>query len=67
VLQVFSAVALILEGYNQGVMGTVSAPPGFIGMAQIGANDQVTDSTNQGYVSTVSFAYQVLFFPIVRS
>lgn len=49
-LQVFSAVALIFEGYNQGVMGTVSGTPGFIDMAQIGANGKVTNSTKQGYV-----------------
>lgn len=48
VLQVFSAVALIFEGYNQGVMGTVSGTPGFIDMAKIGANGIVTDSTKQG-------------------
>lgn len=52
ILQVFSAVALIFEGYNQGVMGTVTATPGFIDMAQIGANGKVTDSTKQGYVHT---------------
>lgn len=54
VLQVFSAVALIFEGYNQGVMGTVSGTPGFIDMAKIGANGIVTDSTKQGYVSTIT-------------
>jgi hypothetical protein len=55
VLQVFSAVALIFEGYNQGVMGTVSGTPGFIDMAKIGANGIVTDSTKQGYVTTITF------------
>lgn len=55
VLQVFSAVALIFEGYNQGVMGTVSATPGFIDMAQIGANGKVTNSTKQGYVMLYMF------------
>lgn len=54
VLQIFSAVALIFEGYNQGVMGTVSATPGFIDMAKIGANGVVTDSTKQGYVSAIT-------------
>jgi hypothetical protein len=47
-LNVFSAVALIFEGYNQGVLGTVSGTPGFIAMANIGHNDVVTDSTKQG-------------------
>ncbi|KAK5462759.1 hypothetical protein LTS15_002471 [Exophiala xenobiotica] len=44
----FTAVALIFEGYNQGVLGTVSGTPGFIDMAQIGANGVVTDTTKQG-------------------
>jgi hypothetical protein len=35
-------------GYNQGVLGTVSGTPGFIDMAQIGANGVVTDTTKQG-------------------
>ncbi|KAJ6786637.1 hypothetical protein PWT90_03727 [Aphanocladium album] len=43
-----SAVALIFEGYNQGVYGTVSSTPGFISMAKIGHGDVVTDSTKQG-------------------
>jgi hypothetical protein len=47
-LNVFSAVALIFEGYNQGVLGTVSGTPGFIAMADIGHNDVVTNSTKQG-------------------
>ena len=47
-LNVFSAVALIFEGYNQGVLGTVSETPGFIAMAKIGRNGVVTDSTKQG-------------------
>ena len=47
-LNLFSAVALIFEGYNQGVLGTVSETPGFIAMANIGYNGVVTDPTKQG-------------------
>jgi hypothetical protein len=47
-LNLFTAVALIFEGYNQGVLGTVSKTPGFIAMAKIGANGKVTDTTKQG-------------------
>lgn len=47
-LNLFSAIALIFEGYNQGVLGTVSGTPGFIEMAKIGHDDVVTDSTKQG-------------------
>jgi hypothetical protein len=47
-LNLFTAVALIFEGYNQGVLGTVSETPGFIAMADIGSNGKVTDSTKQG-------------------
>ena len=44
----FIFVALIFEGYNQGVLGTVSGTPGFIQMAGIGSNGNVTNSTKQG-------------------
>jgi hypothetical protein len=47
-LNLFTAIALIFEGYNQGVLGTVSTTPGFIDMARIGSNGVVTDSTKQG-------------------
>jgi sugar porter (SP) family MFS transporter len=47
-LNLFSAVALIYEGYNQGVYGAVSGTPAFIDMAKIGANGVVTNSTKQG-------------------
>ena len=47
-LNLFSAVALVYEGYNQGVLGTVSETPGFITMASIGHNDVVTKPTKQG-------------------
>lgn len=47
-LNLFSAIALIFEGYNQGVLGVVSETPGFIAMANIGADGIVTNSTKQG-------------------
>jgi hypothetical protein len=47
-LNFFSAIALIYEGYNQGVLGTVSGTPGFIAMADLGYDDVVTNSTKQG-------------------
>ena len=42
-LNLFTAVPLIFEGYNQGVMGSVSGTRGFIDVAQLGAN--ATNST----------------------
>ena len=48
ILNLFTAVALIFEGYNQGVLGTVSETPGFIRMSGIGVNGVVNDSTKQG-------------------
>ncbi|KAK4972609.1 hypothetical protein LTR66_011265 [Elasticomyces elasticus] len=49
-LNLFTSVALIFEGYNQGVMGSVSNTPGFIRMAGLGVNAKgaVTDTTKQG-------------------
>ena len=47
-LNLFTAVALIFEGYNQGVMGSVRATAGFIDMAKIGFNSKVTGSTKRG-------------------
>lgn len=47
-LNVFTAIALIFEGYNQGVLGSVSNTPAFIEMAQIGKDGVVTNSTKQG-------------------
>lgn len=47
-LNLFSATALVFEGYNQGVFGTVSGTPGFIAMAGIGYGNTVTNSTKQG-------------------
>ncbi|KGQ05049.1 Sugar transporter STL1 [Beauveria bassiana D1-5] len=45
---IISATALIFEGYNQGVMGTVSSTPGFIAMAKIGSHGVVINSVKQG-------------------
>lgn len=47
-LNMFTATALIFEGYNQAVLGTVSGTPGFIKMASIGVDGKVTDTTKQG-------------------
>jgi hypothetical protein len=47
-VNLFTAIALIFEGYNQGVYGTISTTPGFIDMAKIGSNGKVTNSTKQG-------------------
>ncbi|KAJ3566198.1 hypothetical protein NPX13_g7228 [Xylaria arbuscula] len=43
-----AATALVFEGFNQGVFGTVSSTPGFIDMARIGHDGVVTDTTKQG-------------------
>ncbi|KAJ9666375.1 hypothetical protein H2201_003563 [Coniosporium apollinis] len=48
ILNLFNATALIFEGYNQGVMGSVSNRPGFIDTMKIGANGDVHDTTKQG-------------------
>lgn len=47
-LNVLSAVALVYEGYNQGVYGSVSGTPGFIAMSKIGEDGIVTETTKQG-------------------
>lgn len=47
-LNVLSAVALIYEGYNQGVYGSISGTPGFITMSDIGSDGVVTQTTKQG-------------------
>ena len=47
-LNLFTAIALIFEGYNQGVLGTVSGTPAFIKMSDIGSDGVVTDTTKQG-------------------
>jgi MFS family permease len=48
ILNIFTAVALIFEGYNQGVMGGISGTPDFIRVMKIGADGVVTNSTKQG-------------------
>ncbi|KAG6991739.1 hypothetical protein FOFC_00028 [Fusarium oxysporum] len=47
-INLVASTALIFEGFNQGVLGTVSETPGFIDMAGIGSNGVVTNSTKQG-------------------
>jgi len=47
-INVFILIALIFEGYNQGVYGTVSGTPGFIAMSNIGQGTVVSNSTKQG-------------------
>ncbi|KAI0517565.1 general substrate transporter [Xylaria bambusicola] len=47
-VNIVAATALIFEGFNQGVFGTVSSTPGFIEMAKIGHDGVVTDTTKQG-------------------
>ncbi|KAF4332807.1 sugar transport STP1 [Fusarium beomiforme] len=47
-INIVASTALIFEGFNQGVLGTVSETPGFIDMAGIGSNGVVTNSTKQG-------------------
>ncbi|PHH72542.1 hypothetical protein CDD82_5922 [Ophiocordyceps australis] len=47
-INIVAATALIFEGYNQGVFGTVSGTPGFINMADIGHDAIVTNTTKQG-------------------
>lgn len=48
-LNLFSAVALIFEGYNQGVTGFVNSTPGYVQLVGIGGPDgKVTNTTKQG-------------------
>ncbi|RVX66884.1 hypothetical protein B0A52_09008 [Exophiala mesophila] len=47
-LNFLSSVALIYEGYNQGVYGGISGTPGFIEMSDIGSDGVVTQTTKQG-------------------
>lgn len=54
-LNAFIFVALIFEGYNQGVLGTVSGTPGFIDVMDIGIDGVVTNSTKQGGLSAVYY------------
>lgn len=48
IVNVFTAVALIFEGYNQGVMGSVTNVPDFITVMGLGADGVVTNPTKQG-------------------
>lgn len=49
-LNIFSAIALVYEGYNQGVYGAISGTPGFVKMSNLATNSNgaVTDTTKQG-------------------
>lgn len=44
----FSFVALIYEGCNQGVMGTVSAQPNFVNIMGLGVDGVITRPIKQG-------------------
>jgi hypothetical protein len=52
----FSAVALIYEGYNQGVYGAVSGTPGFIAMSGIGYDSKVTQFTKQAGLAAAYYS-----------
>ena len=54
-LKLFSAIALIFEGYNQVVMGLVSGFAGYIETRGIGAHGKVTDTTKQGGLVVVYY------------
>ena len=49
-LNIFSAIALIYEGYNQAVYGAISSTSGFIRMSNLETNSDglVTNTTKQG-------------------
>ena len=59
-LNLFTSVALIYEGYNQGVLGSVSGTPGFIKMADIGSDGKVTDTTKQGGLAAAYYFGKLL-------
>ncbi|CAL5867991.1 uncharacterized protein PFLUO_LOCUS2214 [Penicillium psychrofluorescens] len=54
-LNLFSGIALIYEGYNQGVMGSVNSIPGYIDKMQIGTNGKITNVTKQGGIVAVYY------------
>jgi MFS family permease len=54
-LNLFSGIALIYEGYNQGVMGSVNSVPGYIDTMQIGINGKVTNVTKQGGIVAIYY------------
>lgn len=49
-LNIFSAIALVYEGYNQGVYGAISGTSGFVEMSKLATNNSggVTSTTKQG-------------------
>ncbi|OKP09594.1 Sugar transporter STL1 [Penicillium subrubescens] len=55
ILNLFTATALIVEGYNQGVMGGVSGTSDFIRVAQIGSGGVITNATKQGGIVSVYY------------
>lgn len=54
-LNLFSAIALTFEGYNQGVMGSVNGSAGYIAVVGIGADGVVTNTTKQGGIVAVYY------------
>lgn len=59
-LNIFSSIALVYEGYNQGIYGSVSGTSGFITMAKIGEDGAVTDATKQGGLAA-SYYFGAMF------
>jgi MFS family permease len=55
ILNLFSAISLIFEGYNQGVMGAVNGTPGYINTVGIGSDGKVTNTTTQGGLVAVYY------------
>lgn len=54
-LNLFSGIALLYEGYNQGVMGSVNSIPGYIDTMQIGIDGKVTNVTKQGGIIAIYY------------
>jgi MFS family permease len=54
-LNLFSAIALIFEGYNQGVMGFVNGSAGYIEAVGLGSDGVVTNTTKQGGLVAVYY------------
>jgi hypothetical protein len=54
-LNLFSAGALIFEGYNQGVMGFVNGSAGCIETVGIGSGGKVTNTTKEGGLVAVYY------------
>ncbi|OOQ83646.1 putative mfs monosaccharide protein [Penicillium brasilianum] len=55
ILNIFTGMALIVEGYNQGVMGGVSGTSDFIQVTQIGSDGVITNATKQGGIVSVYY------------